>query len=538
MTRTEAHCSPRLLATLSHKLLQHLGMDFSGTRRVDLLRRLQLLAREHEVDDFDGWLQDLAFAEWDAAKVQSLISAFTVGETYFRRDAEAFDWLASEHLPALLARRRAAGRRHLRLWSAGCCTGEEAYGLLFLIDELLAGEGADWSVELVASDINAGFLARAEQGVYGRNAFRSSEAHFRDRHFQAEGRQWRVRPAWRGRIRFVQYNLADSRLPPALAEADLILCRNVLMYLSPDRALAALRRLLASLSADGALLLSAVEAGLATQAGLSGRWAGCNYALLAAGAVGLGPAAPPAPVCLPPQPAPLPRPVEWWRVPTPAPAAEPPARDAAAHESGLPEHYWRQFAQARARGRMGRPVKHSLATWAVPAWAGNSSIGPAWPWRAAGLTSSASSRPGSGCGGRCNWMAQPPPPIGCRPCWPSRRATTAPPCWRCSGRCTWIRGSSSATSCAPACSAPKARGVPATRPCGCAGNCFWIRTGTRWCPMATVLIVRSCCACAINCNREGVNVRASEGRSRLDADSPAPGAIRAASGGRLRDRCR
>ncbi|MBS7660634.1 chemotaxis protein CheR [Pseudomonas lalucatii] len=354
MTRTEAHCSPRLLATLSHKLLQHLGMDFSGTRRVDLLRRLQLLAREHEVDDFDGWLQDLAFAEWDAAKVQSLISAFTVGETYFRRDAEAFDWLASEHLPALLARRRAAGRRHLRLWSAGCCTGEEAYGLLFLIDELLAGEGADWSVELVASDINAGFLARAEQGVYGRNAFRSSEAHFRDRHFQAEGRQWRVRPAWRGRIRFVQYNLADSRLPPALAEADLILCRNVLMYLSPDRALAALRRLLASLSADGALLLSAVEAGLATQAGLSGRWAGCNYALLAAGAVGLGPAAPPAPVCLPPQPAPLPRPVEWWRVPTPAPAAEPPARDAAAHESGLPEHYWRQFAQARARGAHGQ----------------------------------------------------------------------------------------------------------------------------------------------------------------------------------------
>jgi chemotaxis protein methyltransferase CheR len=88
-----------------------------------------------------------------------------------------------------------------------------------------------------------------------------------------------VRPAWRQRIRFVQYNLADGRLPPALADADLILCRNVLMYFSTGRALAAVRRLLGSLSADGVLLLSAVEASLATQAGLVGSWAGCNYAL-------------------------------------------------------------------------------------------------------------------------------------------------------------------------------------------------------------------------------------------------------------------
>lgn len=279
MQQIDPRWSPRLLAALNHKVHQHLGMDFSGARGADLLRRLQLLALELQVTDPEHWLQQLAFADWDAALVQTLMPAFSVGETYFRRDAEALDWLAVNHLGPLLARRRQSGERSLRLWSAGCCTGEEAYSLLFLLDQLLGAERASWSLEIVASDINTAFLARAEQGLYGANAFRHNEKQFRSKHFQTEGRSWRVRPAWRGRIRFIQYNLADAAHACPLPAADLILCRNVLMYFSESYAAGALRRLLASLSTEGLLLLSAVEAGIATQAGLDGRWAGCNYAL-------------------------------------------------------------------------------------------------------------------------------------------------------------------------------------------------------------------------------------------------------------------
>ena len=279
MQRTEARCSPRLLAALNHKVHQHLGMDFSGARGADLLRRLQLLALELQVTDLEPWLQQLAFADWDAELVQTLIPAFSVGETYFRRDAEALDWLAVNHLGPLLVRRRQAGQRNLRLWSAGCCTGEEAYSLLFLLDRLLGAERDSWTLELLASDINAAFLARAEQSLYGANAFRRNEATFRSQHFQAEGHLWRVRPAWRGRIRFIQYNLADALHACPMQGADLILCRNVLMYFSPTRAASALHRLLDCLDHDGLLLLSAVEAGIATQAGFNGFWAGCNYAL-------------------------------------------------------------------------------------------------------------------------------------------------------------------------------------------------------------------------------------------------------------------
>ncbi|MBS7691339.1 chemotaxis protein CheR [Pseudomonas lalucatii] len=293
------------------------------------------------------------------------------GETYFRRDAEAFAWLAGHHLAPLLARRRCEGHLTLRLWSAGCCTGEEAYGLLFLIDELLGQERTQWSVELVASDINAGFLARAERGLYGRNAFRSSEEDFRQRYFQAEGRLWRVRPAWRERIRFVQYNLADGRQPPALANADVILCRNVLMYFSSGRALATLRRLLASLSGDGVLLLSAVEAGLATQAGLSGHWAGCNYALAATARQAPWSDGPVPPrvtaVAMPLAPAKVAVPA--WQPARPAAAPQPSPPAAPRHgprrqreRRALRERHWLQVTQAQARGEH-EQVRAALLTY-------------------------------------------------------------------------------------------------------------------------------------------------------------------------------
>ena len=181
MPGSKPSCSAPLLDALVHKVHQHLGMDFSAQRSAELLRRLQLLAVEQQVSDPQAWLQALAFSEWDAALIQRLVPAFSVGETYFRRDPETFDWLAQHHLAGLLARRRQRGQRSLRLWSAGCCTGEEAYSLLFLLDELLGKERDSWTLELVASDISAQFLARAEQALYGSNAFRRNESAFRQR---------------------------------------------------------------------------------------------------------------------------------------------------------------------------------------------------------------------------------------------------------------------------------------------------------------------------------------------------------------------
>jgi chemotaxis protein methyltransferase CheR len=351
MDLIEPICSARVLEVLLHKVHQHLGLDFSGARRGELLRRFRLLASEQGQADLPGWLEALAFAEWDEAQVQALTPVFTVGETYFRRDAEAFDWLARQHLGPLIAMRREQGYRHLRIWSAACCTGEEAYSLLFLLDDLLGKDRSSWSIELFASDLNQGFLERAEQGRYGQNAFRRNEDEFRRRHFQAEGRYWRIRPAWRGRIRFFRHNLVQGRLPNAekgLAELDLVLCRNVLMYFSPEQSAGALRRLLSCLTAEGLLLLSAVEAGLATQAGFNGFWAGSNYALRP------GSRLPPRPVVTPP---PLPRveqPFFWQPTSTPqAKRTEPTPLPSTLEipQQRSSDSLWQQARQALDQGR-------------------------------------------------------------------------------------------------------------------------------------------------------------------------------------------
>lgn len=411
MPRIEPSCSPRLLQALVHKVHQHLGMDFSAPRSGELLRRLQLLALEQQSDeqptsDFTGWLQALAFADWDAALLQRLVPAFSVGETYFRRDADTFDWLARHHLADLVARRRKAGQCSLRLWSAACCTGEEAYSLLFMLDELLGAERSTWTLELVASDINAAFLAKAEQGVYGSNAFRSNEAAFRRRYFQPEGRFWRVRTAWRGRIRFIQYNLIDDQQASLLPNADLILCRNVLMYFSQARATAVLKRLLANLNDEGLLLLSAVEAGIATQAGLTGSWAGCNYALAKPGQVAAKPVAwaPPSSVVVPlPDPRAAPNPgkvtvVSEPPVPpaAPAPLATPPVLPSTPVAGGAADNHWRQAQQALSASHypeareallgylacagLSRSQQHQACLLLARSWADQQHLGEAQDW--------------------------------------------------------------------------------------------------------------------------------------------------------------
>ncbi|WP_181299038.1 CheR family methyltransferase [Pseudomonas sp. Q2-TVG4-2] len=374
MRVSDSNCSPRLLDALAHKVHQHLGMDFSGERRSDLLRRLLRLAQDQQPTDTDRWLEELAFADWNKSQIQALVPLFSVGETYFRRDAQAFDWLAQHHLKPLLERRRKEGQRSLRLWSAACCTGEEAYGLLFLVDELLGFERDSWQVDLLATDINEDFLVRARHGLYGRNAFRGNDEAYRSRYFQAEGSRWRVRTAWRDRIRFVRFNLADSRQPSPMPDADLILCRNVLMYFSPARAGAALRRLLASLEPNGVLMLSSVEAGIATRAGLKGRMAASNYALTKQGSMGLSEGSAP-------QPDTSPIPPSWLAAANPAPGLSPqsvpaskavtspatapriqlrPAEASPAAETG-PAALWDKAQQALANGRpeAARQVLHA-----------------------------------------------------------------------------------------------------------------------------------------------------------------------------------
>ena len=155
-----------------------------------------------------------------------LTPALTNGESYFWRDRGQFALLRRAILPQL-ARRRP---RELRVWSAGCSSGEEAYSLAMLCHELFPDNRP--RVRIIGTDLNESALERARRGCYGQWSFRGVEPELRARYFAREGELWRVNDELRALVSFAQFNLCA---PPTrtLRDFDLILCRNVLIYLAP-----------------------------------------------------------------------------------------------------------------------------------------------------------------------------------------------------------------------------------------------------------------------------------------------------------------
>jgi len=244
---------------LAQLIAEHAGLHFPPSRRGDLLRGLEAAAREMDFQD------PAQYAEWllstpTPSHLQKLACHLTVGETYFFREAATLDALARHVLPQLIAQRRECGR-HLRLWSAACSTGEEAYSLAILLDQLLP-DIDDWRITLLATDINERALAKANEGVYGEWSFRSLAAEVRERYFTAAtSRRFAIRPEIAARVGFAQLNLASPGAPTDVdtRAMDVILCRNVLLYFTPHQAHKLARRLHESLADGGWLAVSPSE---------------------------------------------------------------------------------------------------------------------------------------------------------------------------------------------------------------------------------------------------------------------------------------
>ena len=238
------------------------GLHLRGERLPDLKRALKGAANELGLPDVEACARRMLSGELDAAGMEVLASHLTIGETYFFRDEDAFAALSTRILPALIDKRRRAGNRKLRIWSAACCTGEETYSLGILLRRLLP-DIADWRVTLLGTDVNPRFLRKAEEGVYGEWSFRGTSPEFRARHFhRLAGGRHALSPAIRRMATFTQLNLAaDADLASVRNGAfDLILCRNVLMYFTPAQAAKVVRELHRALHDDGWLAVAPCEA--------------------------------------------------------------------------------------------------------------------------------------------------------------------------------------------------------------------------------------------------------------------------------------
>ncbi len=247
---------------LSGTIAETIGLHFPRDRWPELRRGVAAAVSAAGRQDAAAWLEELISGRSRAEHLRALASHLTIGETYFFRDRKLFEALAGNILPALLHARRFCGHR-LRVWSAGCCTGEEAYSLAIVLQQLVPSD-EDWPTTVLATDINERFLQKAVAGIYGEWSFRHSQQWLKERYFErtADDR-YAIQTGLRRRVVFAPLNLAaDAAEAPETRDMDLILCRNVLMYFTQPQIVRVMNRLHQALAPHGWLAVSASEAAL------------------------------------------------------------------------------------------------------------------------------------------------------------------------------------------------------------------------------------------------------------------------------------
>ncbi len=263
MTPPLAMVSDVQWTALSDYVAAHLALHFPRNHYKELRRGMEKAALEYGFEDVAACIGWLLAQPPTPDRLKVLARHLTIGETYFFRDLQALEVLSAEVLAPLVAARTADGTRYLRLWSAGCSTGEEAYTLAILLHRMVP-DIARWKISIFATDINTQSLRKAEGATYGEWSFRSAPAWLKPGYFSrnAEGR-YVVLPHIRDMVRFGFLNLADDPSTAQgmeLRDLDVVFCRHVLMYFEASKALVAGAHLHASLVREGWLVTSGCEA--------------------------------------------------------------------------------------------------------------------------------------------------------------------------------------------------------------------------------------------------------------------------------------
>jgi chemotaxis protein methyltransferase CheR len=234
------------------------GMDLPPARRIDLQRAIARALAETGLSDTLVLYQRLR-GDRDRAELESFISLLTVGETHFFRNRPQFDALEKHILPEVIRRR--SHERRLRIWSAGCSSGEEPYSLAMLLERLIP-DLAEWNLLIIATDMDREALKKAYRATYGPWSFRDVPAHIRSQYFTSHGREFQVVPHIREMVTFEYLNLVEDSYPSLLTNTnamDLILCRNVLIYFRENVSRSVVARLYDAIVDDGWLLVGHAE---------------------------------------------------------------------------------------------------------------------------------------------------------------------------------------------------------------------------------------------------------------------------------------
>src|SRR6202022_1167466 len=208
------------------QIYKRTGMWFSDTSKYLLQKRLSPRARELNFESFQKYFYFLQYDPRSETEYDQIFDLIMINEAYFFREPAQLAAFIEEIVPEILSRKRV---KKIRIWSAGCSSGEEPYSIAMLLDEARLYEKA--AFEIFASDLNQAVLAKARKGHYRESSFRSTPPQVRDRHFTKDvDGSGHISDAIRNRVSFGRLNIYDEARVSLLGHLDVIFCRNVIIY--------------------------------------------------------------------------------------------------------------------------------------------------------------------------------------------------------------------------------------------------------------------------------------------------------------------
>lgn len=206
------------------------GMYFGDGKKYLLESRLGKRLQACGLKTYDEYYYFIKYDPSRAQEINQLFDEITINETSFFRNPPQLDAFGKKILPEIVAEKEKKNARNLRIWSAGCSSGEEPYTLGIYVSESLKFSLPKWKVEILGSDISEEILQAAKKGIYRDNTLRNTSPVYRSRYFTQMNGKYAIRDEVKRLVRFEQINLSDKMRMRSMRGMDIIFCRNVLIY--------------------------------------------------------------------------------------------------------------------------------------------------------------------------------------------------------------------------------------------------------------------------------------------------------------------
>lgn len=238
-------------------IYERTGLFFADTKAYFLQNRLSERMAQVGCHSYTDYYYQLKY-DPSQTEIERLVDLITTRETSFFRNPPQIAAFQRKVLPEIIERKRRDGQRTLRIWSAGCASGEEPYTLAIIVLDTVQASGL-WEIQIIANDLSLAALAQARRGMYQRDTLRNLDAHWLQRFFVPVSGTYHVRDEVKRLVHWNHLNLADDRRMSIIQHVDVIFCRNVLIYFGPEAKKRVIDRFYGALNPGGYLFLGHSE---------------------------------------------------------------------------------------------------------------------------------------------------------------------------------------------------------------------------------------------------------------------------------------